>query len=573
LSGTALRPPQAWEDAVRSSLDEKLHHAARPIKEAASGNAESVLFADRSELIAALAMDWCSGTLRSHWWWQTLIDAGDTWSLVMREWLRAVEYVPAAFGHLANLRTLDQFILNCDVVDSRELLERLVRQFDLYRLLPAIKIVYDRCSPAQKGLNRNEPQTDSSPQAGIHRNQEAIHPSWLWHVPEASDNRLRTDQRCLLGVALMVVRAPGFVRTQSFADDVAVLFGYPGEEWSLSTRKRENIHLPNLPQDRKETPLSHDLVVHKEDERVSLALPGEPFSSDESNHSGLAALECETEYGGVFYLINLGISLNLYGDFTTPLRRGVDLSIWDFIALLGERMIGSRLREDSLWQLLSQLAGRSEEEPPGKDFIPPDHWQMTPDWLHPFPDDGVWKWFSDHDRLRLQHPAKFLVLDVPLDTADVREQLDKELDAYRGGNTFELEEEYFPYSGNEAPLDRWLGWLLPYASARLRKAVGERDDRKLFDLLCAHHARVVATPTHLDAFFSLETLPIEIRSGSRKAHNILLRVETCDRKLLNILRYGTTLRCCTSSGAPLRGQNRLIQYLSIFLFSKGTLTK
>ena len=91
-----------------------------------------------------------------------------------------------------------------------------------------------------------------------------------------------------------------------------------------------------------------------------------------------------TNYGGLFYLINLGIYLKLYADFTTPLAVGIDLNIYDFIALVGEQLVGEPLYGDPVWALLAQLAGRIEDELPGHNFTPPAHQPSNltlPAWL------------------------------------------------------------------------------------------------------------------------------------------------------------------------------------------------
>ena len=71
----------------------------------------------------------------------------------------------------------------------------------------------------------------------------------------------------------------------------------------------------------------------------------------------------ETEFGGVFYLITVGIDLGLYGDFTMPRSSGIDLPIWDFIALVAERLVdGKRFQQDPIASFLARLAGRRSEE-------------------------------------------------------------------------------------------------------------------------------------------------------------------------------------------------------------------
>ena len=81
-------------------------------------------------------------------------------------------------------------------------------------------------------------------------------------------------------------------------------------------------------------------------------------------------IEIETEFGGVFYLINQAIYLGFYGDFSTPAEPGIDLAIWDFVALAGLNLIGEVLRDDPVWKLLATLSGRSEREEPGSSFDP-----------------------------------------------------------------------------------------------------------------------------------------------------------------------------------------------------------
>src|SRR5439155_1567674 len=40
----------------------------------------------------------------------------------------------------------------------------------------------------------------------------------------------------------------------------------------------------------------------------------------------------DTAFGGLFYLLNLALALELYGDFTMPAHTGIALPVWDFLA-------------------------------------------------------------------------------------------------------------------------------------------------------------------------------------------------------------------------------------------------
>ena len=89
-----------------------------------------------------------------------------------------------------------------------------------------------------------------------------------------------------------------------------------------------------------------------------------------------------TDFGGVFYLVNLGIYLGLYADFTSPMAPGLALDIYDFVALVAERLGGEQVHDDPVWPLLARLAGRGEDEPPGAGFVPTDDLSLDA-WLVP----------------------------------------------------------------------------------------------------------------------------------------------------------------------------------------------
>jgi hypothetical protein len=220
-----------------------------------------------------------------------------------------------------------------------------------------------------------------------------------------------------------------------------------------------------------------------------------------------------TELGGLFYLINLGLFLELYGDFTCPTHPGLALSIWDFVFAIGRRLLREARSDDAVWQLLAQLAGRDAAAPPASGFAPHDAWQMPADWLRPFSPEGLWSWNANQDRLWVRHPEGFPVIDVPRDGATETEQLARAMQAYGGGISLTLERGAINRStpvGN-APLDCWLDWLIPYVRARLGRALGLADAGGVGALLLVHRARVVVTATHLDITLPLAELPCAIR--------------------------------------------------------------
>lgn len=220
-----------------------------------------------------------------------------------------------------------------------------------------------------------------------------------------------------------------------------------------------------------------------------------------------------TEFGGVFCLINAALVLGLYGDFTMPAERGIDLSPWDFLALAGVDLAGTEFRADPLWPLLAQLAGRTEDEAPGAHFAPPPEWRMPTAWLTPFADwRGLWRRQDDAARLRVLHPSGFVLLDVARDGSPVEVQIHQELRSYREDLRFRLRARgEQPPAEDVSPFARWCGWLLPYLGRRLALAMGLRSARRAARLLLRQPARVEVSAARLDIHLRLADLPISVR--------------------------------------------------------------
>ena len=103
------------------------------------------------------------------------------------------------------------------------------------------------------------------------------------------------------------------------------------------------------------------------------AIRGEPWieATVAPPHAIESAPRTPTRFGGLFYLLNAALALGLYGDFTAPLAKNLELSPWDWLALVGREWFGDELREDAIWKLLAELAGRAPEEEADRDFHPP----------------------------------------------------------------------------------------------------------------------------------------------------------------------------------------------------------
>ena len=566
-----MRPPRAWEQAVIASLDQSVRQAARPALGAVPANAEAVIFTDRAELLACLASDWCEGSVTTNWWWQSLFKGVDIARTVLPTWIDAPEYIPAALHHLAMGGKVVPFARSLTLNDTRTLLQSIIRSFALHDLRGSPLVAAQSLShnTTEHHLNGGAPlaaaqsldhiMTEHHPKRGASLVSARLTPPWQPWVPESGTSGLTLEQQCLLGIGLMLHRAPTVVRTTSFAhttiqwylaaqlpttsrqalsDQSKVLTGEQdtrkglpyGHDLHLSDQERtdreqssrDNLHLSD-----QEHPHSSQ-VVQGDHERARKEHPRSSQTVREVHEGAyqerLYEAQIETVFGGIFYLINLGLFLNLYGDFTTPLQPGIPLPLWDFVALLGRQLLGEKIQADPVWGLLAQLAGRSEQEAPGKHFKPPESWHLPVEWLAPFAQEGVWQWSAGGGRLRVGHPEQFLVLDLPLDKGNPVQQLRQETQAYgdvqlrrrgpqrSGAERFSNLRAPTSRHGKMRPqIKRWLGWLMPYVQARLKRALALSDVDELPYVLCEHSARILVTATHLDIILSLDELPVEIR--------------------------------------------------------------
>lgn len=613
---------RAWAEACAESLARLLASAARPARGFVPAAAESVVFADRAELLACLAGDWCAGQAHAQWWWRALFKQTATADAVATAWRGEPEYVPGALAHLARQNIARDFALALPTDSARAVLDGVVRRFalvELARVLAAWPV------PAETGYMSAGVEGDAMAYGFTEKTSfAAAHAApWRHLVPEAEGAGLSPEAACLLGVGLTLQRAPADARAPSFAravrewlrerdvsararvearaeskerthtfesepeaaaragqqprvekgtesgartpvvqteqaraardegealarvehapseaarnahapfaeTDVPEVSRESGAQTESSTRSveaftheeaepaaHEATAAPTVQEDRDahrptfDTPVLSEVVAESNAEFATEV--GDEASFVETAEDATLEAEVSTRFGGVFFLINLGLFLELYGDFSAPLAPGLALPLWDFCALLGERMCGRALREDPVWALLAQLAGRDEKTEPGASFEPPDEWRVPRAWLTRLPRAGAWRWGSAQGRLRVVHPAGFVVLDVARDRRAADVQLADELETYTDLYASPHErDERAARTRKRTPLARWRAYLCAYARVRLCFALG-CEARALPSLLFARLARVSVTTTHVDVVMALSELPVELR--------------------------------------------------------------
>ena len=621
LVRSELAGADTWSRSLTQALVNKVSRAARPATGLVPSNAECVLFADKAEMLAAVAGDWLSGLLWTRWWWKTLLRTGDTPANIKQLWRDHPQYVPAALDQLGRQYKAASFVNALTENECHEMIQQVVHVFAMHELLSicATPIVIEAKTDSEIVSHAPARVTADASTA------ELVPGPWAPWCSETTSRDLSLERQRFLGIALIMQRAPAQARSRAFAqsverwqqivarrvqdhrDGVNALAHAEEQVESRSESSTDSAKVSSIQPEQhtargsKEVSDAQPAVIHdgearhsqsesfgnesfstvatsdrplhdsigtkvlsptldsagsiadvRESEREVLGLTQPDLVTSVSLDDGVeaASVEIETQLGGLFYLINLALYLNLYGDFTMPTAPGIELNIWDFVALVGAELAGDAVEEDPIWLLLVNLAGRKEEEPLGSSFEPDDEWRLPPEWLSMFSDDRPWRWNSlgtqasrpakhargvrtqkhargvrtqkhargvgTQTRLRVLHPAGFLILDLPL-AQDVREQLQREIKPYdvserslsRGGIP-----KLSPLRSKLAAppeVRRWLSLLMPYARARLRLALGLESDQDIATMLCQRYARVRATDTHIDVFFRLADLPLGIR--------------------------------------------------------------
>ena len=392
LDTSHTRAPQAWRHAFQTRFDQLVSSAARPAHGWVADSAESVVFYDYAELLACLTADWCSGVATTRWWWQALLKHACLSQMIRQLWLEKIEYVPAALDYVVRKGVLVEFVSRLSDVEVQEVLERVVQVFGT-RIIRIKATDFFSVDEAREVV----------PVVRVVRTEMP----WRHVVPESDTLQLRPVQQLFVGIVLMVHRAPSRVRTVSFAREVerwvecwveqelVVEAPRAPEIRTPETIEPESIELPKVLAPIRENPIHADPVALKPDpppegsvksavkianatfkyedveieptlevgtepppptveiEPIVETTPPEPIIIP---NAPLDAITIETELGGLFYLINLAIFLEIYSDFTSPVETfHDDLSIWDFVLMVGDDINQHRDLEDPIWTGLQDL--------------------------------------------------------------------------------------------------------------------------------------------------------------------------------------------------------------------------
>jgi hypothetical protein len=513
--------------AVDEALGAAWQTAVRPAHEPVPADADAVRFDDYAELLACLLADWQAGVMATRWWWVSFYavrprTAASSSTARVHDLLREhATVVPAAFELLAQrglavrvgraLPPDDALAVTFVVADEHRLpvtRERILSLLALTRRVSA-------ASPGLPAWAATGAPAQPSPPAV--------------RVREAAAPDLAPEQRLLLTVVLTIRRAPSVIRTRGFwrelehrwATSIAPRPSHRASEvWREASQPAPG--RPASERGRGLGPLPRTIAVGEPGSAAAMlrvpVAPDEPELDQREppdpepvtgGIAGGAASDpaTRTRYAGLFYLMNVGLFLGLYGDFTQPRVGRLTLEPWDFVSLIGRRLLRRADDGDPVWCVLSELSGTKR---PGAGFRAPRSLRVPPTWLEPLSDvRGAWRWHVSAGRLRVVHPAGFAAVDVPV-AVDPAGQTRREL--RRLGVTRRVLEGKPPAAADVTRgTERWAAWVSAYIAVRLRLARGARSARAAVATALERPGSVRVTPSRVDVTFPLDDLPIAIR--------------------------------------------------------------
>jgi hypothetical protein len=540
--------------AVETALRNSLARAARPARDGGGGQADSMLFDDEVELAGWLI----SGRVRNdpaaaRWWWSAVLRGRPPAAWWRAEVLPRGDLLPRVIAWLAERGLADPWLAELD--DS---------ELDL--ALGAIVHAHALDPACVEACPDGRPRRVLAKRAA---NVQAL-TVLLRRTPELVASRLFGSALRLLAVALTVRRDARQARDPGFATLLNALdTRVPGSDPQLIARSPALDQPADVPSKRKPptsksasrraatgpapvTPSEPELegepgeidapsvdgnaiaTVAPEATPASTPAPRSPHDPtptkspapalapdlvltplpDARHARGTEAAgqvrRATVGFGGLFYLLNALLGLELYSDFSQPRGRNLALSPWDLLAMLGARWFGPAFAADPVSGFLADLAGRTPRRRPGAGFVAPKTWVTPRAWLSPWGQPPTVIGWAGHRRLMLWHPAGFAIADAPRRPGrDTRDQLAKL--ARRAGlaATTIVTASRVPVRLGRGP-NRWLDLLTLYLSARLSRAL-DVDARDAPDLVCRHPAVLELSDGALDIHLALADLPLALR--------------------------------------------------------------
>lgn len=188
----------------------------------------------------------------------------------------------------------------------------------------------------------------------------------------------------------------------------------------------------------------------------------------------------DSDFAGMFFLLNVFVVLGLYGNAIDPVGRVRALSPFALLALLGRRWFGRAFLADPIARTLRDLAGLATRERLAQDFIAPS-WKAPAEWLTPWPRQHTRVVEHVTGRTRW-HPAGF-----PID-------------------------DHWRVARSPGWLRRrWVACLARYIEARLARALAVANKEEAVHIAAGARGSITIDADTLEIGFVLDDHPLSLR--------------------------------------------------------------
>ncbi|HLK69138.1 MAG TPA: hypothetical protein VKU19_37150 [Bryobacteraceae bacterium] len=556
-------PDRAWQRAFADKLEALRASAASPAFGPVPTTAAAVLFHDRAEQLAALALDWLAGNLSSHWWWRELLRGQDLITAVLREWIGAPQYVPGALEILARQNRVLPFTQRLPRQVAAEILEAVLQTHGIPRTAiddgepetgsasnpPGTSPPFPKSAaivPVDRSANStrvSQPEAHAVGARPVDRRPApaaGIRPPWIAWVPEASSPALSPIQTELLVQGLMLRRSPATVRTITFQKALLRYQSAPGSEQirpprpeaSPAAKPEKSVPKqgasPASPETAPEQKFASESSAPFPEDRTAeppsaanqpVAVPPQtpahsqgsnadaPLATQQSSPPAPAAAET---HAPAPQTLDDRQSADLPAEPAAQASRTIETAFGGIFFLLNVALylgiygdftnpIETGI-ELNIWDFLSLMAA---------DLLGRE-----------VEDDPLWDLLAS---LAARPPAARpgLSFDPPEEWRLPDQWLEPFSEDYdpqpvlSDGRMITRHPAGFAVldlaAGPQQPVDRlqrWVTWMAQYMRARLVRSLGRED---ALPLLCRSRARITVTMTHVEIRFCLDLHPIEVR--------------------------------------------------------------
>jgi hypothetical protein len=562
-----------WENAVQSALREQFQRALRPAREMVTASANAVLFETAAELMACLARDLCTGDALVRWWWRSYVrGAGITLgSALAATFRREPRCIPAAMAKLTEWEEAERVISQLSPQQAELIFGEVLHVYRLPGLAAALH-------PESRPTSQTELPKYASASSALRSfddTPETVATPWEPMVSAAlTPIHLGMPRRALLGVTLLLARAPHRARTAQFERSFKrwVIFAAQSAGSPDVNKQPESGFAPQLqatsvprvgvivtkqahPQEQRSTPpplsgarISIQRPVAKQsitqlDKTTSVAqadiqaADSRSFAPPEFDLQGGIA----TQLGGILFLIPFLRALDFFGRLESNFHLENPPSPWALVELFARCLMGrvpTTLNCDPAWVALRTLDGRSAIENPAHDFVGAEEFHLPHPWVQ--------QWVKDHDelltfslrgkRLLVRHPQGFPMLDSmlaenlaqPVQRHFLDQLAEGAFDTWRFGKPDRATRRRISSLSCEVPamcrsnpaLVRFLQFFSPFFRWALTNALSEgprRTGDPVSELL-RRPGWLYVTSTHVDLVMDMNSVSLGVRLAGLDAN-------------------------------------------------------